>query len=191
MIRTLIFDLGNTLVPFSFDPLQERLGSRRDTAFDLARGYEIGTVASDEFSARMCALAEIPAAELADWWCTIFTMKPLITRGLLRELKSRVRLGLLSNTNELHFRFLASRLPELAEFDFLTLSYEVGAVKPEAEIYADAEAKSGCRPDEILYFDDIPEYVEAARKRGWNAEVFRGEPAVSFVLRREGLLQSG
>lgn len=186
MLRCVIFDLGRTLVPFSFDPLTPALQSRRDEAFQLFAAYETGQIDSNRFERELRALARIQP-NFAEWWCSIFTIELLIPEEVLRRIKDQVRLGLISNTNELHFEFLRREMPQLSLFDFFTLSYKVGAVKPSPAIYTSAEEMAQCRPNEILYFDDIPEYVEAARRRGWNAEVFTGQAGVEAAVQRHGL----
>lgn len=186
-ISSVIFDLGRTLIPFSFDALGATLEPCRAAVMEAAAEYEIGGCDWAIFERRLAQLTRLDAAGLEDWWCRIFTLEPLVAPELIASLRPHYRVGLLSNTNECHFRFLCRKLPWLeAAFDFHTLSYEVGAAKPTAGIYADAEAKAGCAPGEILYFDDVPAFVAAARVRGWQAELFRDETAVRASLARSG-----
>ena len=53
------------------------------------------------------------------------------------------------------------------------LSYVVKAVKPSPAIYREAIARAGCGPEECFYTDDIPAYVEAARREGIDAVQFQ------------------
>lgn len=186
-IRCVIFDLGRTLIPFSFDPLEPRLGARRAAVLDLAARYEIGGCDWGAFERETRALTGAPAEGFRDWWCGIFDLRPLLDPALVAATRRARRIGLLSNTNECHFLFLQEKLPWLREFDFFTLSYAVGAAKPAPAIYADAEKKAECAAEEILYFDDIPEFVAGAVRRGWRAELFTGEAGVRASLRRHGI----
>ena len=107
------------------------------------------------------------------------------TIGLMNALHGRVRLGLLSNTNEIHFKTTISRHPCFSFFDQVTLSYEVKAMKPDAAIYRDALAKAaGIAPGEILYLDDVPAYVMAARALGMQSLVYDCSGAVIDAVRR-------
>ena len=98
--------------------------------------------------------------------------------------------GILSNTCHAHWDWIArQRYPVMTgPFDAAVLSFQVGAMKPDAAIYDAAERVAGVAPDEILFLDDRPENVAAATGRGWRAaECFGGEPAVR-ALSSHGLL---
>ena len=168
-IQTVIFDLGKTLVPFDLGRLDANWARCRPEAKLLCERVERGAVDADGFRREMSALAGIPPAGFDAWWNSIFDSDWLIPPQTVLGLKRHYRLGLLSNTNEPHFEHLLRVYPELAEFDFHILSHEVGAAKPEAAIYAATERAAGCPPEAILYFDDVPAFVEAARRRGWQA----------------------
>lgn len=57
-------------------------------------------------------------------------------------------------------------------FDGIFGSADVGAVKPTAEFYERVTSKLGVDPNEIAFWDDSQENVEAARAFGWHAEQF-------------------
>jgi len=180
----LIFDLGQTLVPFSFERLRPRLEPCRAAATALVRDLETGALDPVRFQAEMSRLAGLEPEAFLPWWNSIFEPRWLVPPALLRRLLQEYRVGLLSNTNALHFAFLEQTFPLLREFAFRIVSHEVGAAKPSARIYAAAEAAAQCPPGDILYFDDIPEYVAAARRRGWRAEVFAGAGELRRQLAR-------
>ncbi len=66
------------------------------------------------------------------------------------------------------------------------LSYELGMVKPEPEIYLEAARRAGCRPDECVFIDDMPENVEAAAKLGMAGVVYRPETDLAAEFRKLG-----
>ncbi len=106
------------------------------------------------------------------------------TIALMQTLHRRYRLGLLSNTSEPHFRSTISKHPCFGLFNQVTLSFEVGVLKPDRAIYRDALEKAvGILPEEILYLDDIPAYVEAARSCGMQALVYDRAGLVAGRLR--------
>jgi FMN phosphatase YigB (HAD superfamily) len=49
-----------------------------------------------------------------------------------------------------------------------TYSFMVGSMKPEPLIYEIAIKKSGFRPEEILFIDDLEANVQAAQNQGIN-----------------------
>ena len=111
-----------------------------------------------------------PEAWFALWNCH-FTLNDAMIAHVLR-LVGRVRLVLLSNTNDAHFAFLRARLPVLAHFDALVLSHELGLAKPEPAIYHRALAAAAVPPARAVFFDDIPAFVDAAEAAGLPARVF-------------------
>ena len=105
-----------------------------------------------------------------------------------------VRSACLSNTNTRHWRMMNSPGPNDLGLDRLTfrfVSYEIGHMKPSPDIFRHVERASGLSPAQILFFDDNPGNVAAARACGWHAE--RIDPAddppgqVVGQLRRYGI----
>lgn len=60
----------------------------------------------------------------------------------------------------------------LEHFDYVTLSYELGIVKPQREIYDDAVGGVGVPAGDCLFLDDRPENIEGAHAAGLQAELF-------------------
>jgi HAD superfamily hydrolase (TIGR01509 family) len=60
--------------------------------------------------------------------------------------------------------------------DDIVYSHEVGLRKPDPQIYALAAERLGVQVDEIVFLDDVPGHVEAAREAGWHAVVHRTTP---------------
>ena len=80
--------------------------------------------------------------------------------------------GCLSNTNALHWEVLVSdAYPAVRSLQVKVASHIERTSKPETAIYAAFEAAARATPGDILYFDDVEEYVESARERGWSARL--------------------
>ncbi len=93
---------------------------------------------------------------------------------LIDELRTRgVRTACLSNTNPRHWNALAARdeYASLRRLDFRLASHELGVMKPNERAYRLAEAATGFSGGQVLFFDDKPENVMAARAVHWKAEV--------------------
>jgi len=71
-------------------------------------------------------------------------------------------------------------------FDRLFISCELGCQKPEPDYFRRVEAELGLRGAPLLFWDDNPGWVAAARACGWQAEVFGGVEA--FERRMAGYL---
>ena len=101
-------------------------------------------------------------------WDEIFTENHDVSE-LIRSLKGKKKLGLLSNTNPLHFKHALSTYPVLKLFDKWILSHEVGFKKPAVEIFLKAIEWASVPPMGILFVDDIKEHVEVAASLGLQA----------------------
>lgn len=75
---------------------------------------------------------------------------------------------LLSNLHEISFKDL-ERVFDISVFNKLFLSYEMGMLKPEDEIYQKVINEIGDDPKEMCFFDDKIENVESAILNGMNA----------------------
>jgi putative hydrolase of the HAD superfamily len=199
MHKSIIFDLGRVLVNFDFErgyralegvclyPAAEIPGRLFPTG--LVRGFETGAIEPRDFYAQFSALLDltIDYSHFCDIWNCIF-MEALLPESLLESLAARYRLVLLSNTNPIHFEWIRAAFPHLLRhFHRMALSYEVGAVKPQPEIYRAAIAMAECRPEECFFTDDILEYVEAAKRLGIDAVQFESREQVERELRARGL----
>jgi putative hydrolase of the HAD superfamily len=75
----------------------------------------------------------------------------------------------------------------LERFDHLLLSHDFGLIKPEPAFYQAALDRAGVAPDRAAFFDDIPEYAEAATALGIRGHVFRDVEEFKGQLRDLGL----
>jgi HAD superfamily hydrolase (TIGR01509 family) len=104
---------------------------------------------------------------------------------LIDDLKSRgVKTACLSNTNARHWQLLRS-LPEyepLSRLDFRLASHELRIMKPHEQAYRRAETATEFWGEQVLFFDDKPENIAAARAVNWKAElVDRADDAVPQI----------
>ncbi|HVJ81461.1 MAG TPA: HAD family phosphatase [Planctomycetia bacterium] len=196
----ILFDMGNVLLRFSHERMWEQLavavGRPRAEIESLFLGhglfeaYDRGVVNETEVLGRLEALAgkslEPAAIDLAI--SDIFTPLEPMARLVAAAKESGVRLVLLSNTCRPHFEFVNRTFPELlAPFDAFTLSYEIGAIKPEPAIFAAAIEKAQVPAKRCFYTDDIMKYVSVARELGIDAETFIDPPNLVSDLARRGL----
>ena len=198
-IRALIFDLGRTLVPFEPElglAAWSRLSGHapeevrsRFVDSGLYPRYERGELTTAEFEAAVKELleCEVSREEFAMAWSAIFLPETLVEEEWLEQWRKRYRLVLLSNTNELHFRYIEERYPVVRHFDEYVLSYEVGAMKPDERIYRAAVKAAGCEAEECFFTDDIEEYVEGARGYGIQGARFEGAAELRRELERRGV----
>ena len=195
---TVVFDLGGVLVSVDFMRACRRLEAAGGApAADICKaivngadkaGFDTGRLSPQEFAARCCASAglSLPYAEFADIWCDIFAEQREVT-GLLDEIGKQADLLLLSNTDPLHLEYIRSRFGFLGKFRRMVLSYEVGQAKPARQIFEHALGLCAAGTT-MIYFDDVAEYVIAARACGLPAERFVDAARLRRDLARFGVL---
>ena len=70
------------------------------------------------------------------------------------------------------FKEAQELFPFLNETRGVTVSGEVGLIKPDVAIYEMHHGAFGLNPARTIFIDDVPANVDAARKAGWHAVRF-------------------
>ena len=198
-VEAVVLDIGNVLIEWNPERFYDgRYGEgRRRALFDavdlVAMNERIDRGEEFERIVRETAAANPDfAAEVNDWHDAWIEMaRPPIAHSiaLMRELRSKgVPVHALSNFGRETFAFARAQYPVLDEFDQSFISAHLGVVKPDPAIYEAVESETGFAPETILFTDDRPENVEAARSRGWGVHLFEGPEGWAARLVEEGLL---
>jgi FMN phosphatase YigB (HAD superfamily) len=182
-IEVVLLDLGNVLLEFSHQPIGEALARHASvSAFQnpqeviryLFKGnapaedpFDEGRVTPLQFyqGVRRQMGLQISFGEFVGIWNSIFREKPG-AGAVVRFLKGKVGLHLLSNTNLLHFEHCLREFPWLGEFDSWFLSYELGRKKPHPEVYHRVLERLGCGASQVVYLDDIKDNLLPAAELG-------------------------
>lgn len=182
-IKVILYDLGNVILPFNNYQIAEKISrsvQRKEFQdpqklfsylFDLQKGvincFDAGKVSPREFfqSMRENLGLSLSFDEFVSIWTDIFVEDQEVSQIILSQ-KGRWRLGLLSNTDPLHFNYILSKFPIVKAFDKWILSYEVGFKKPAVEIFQKAIAWASVEPERILFIDDVKIHVDVAISLG-------------------------
>ena len=190
-----IFDLGNVLVHIAPEAFLQTLGidtpdnrmyyQKRIT--DIVKAYERGDETTNQFLARLDRLFNsreagsshehggnrvYSADDFRRAMLSIIGRPVAGMEEIVRNLSARVPLGLLSNTNPLHFDSCMVHLASLQFIPSHFLSYRLKSLKPDAKIFELAVELLQLDARDIFYLDDIPENVDAARRVGLNGHLF-------------------
>ena len=102
---------------------------------------------------------------------------------VIRDLRAAgLRVYAISNWSADTFSVAHAMVPELSLFDDRVISGEERMVKPDPEIFLLACRRFGVEPHEVLFVDDRPENVEAARAVGMTGIQFTGADALRRTL---------
>jgi len=201
MIKLFVFDLGNVILPFEHHQIAVKLHEAslikdRFTPDDIFRylfdhqkgfvnAYEEGLISSRDFFKKLKEKykLELEPEDFKEIWNDIFEEDAGVSEIILYLKERGYPIFLLSNTNELHFSYVMERYPIIHHFDEWILSFEVGAKKPQEKIYDVIFERRSLERHEVLYIDDIPDYIRAAAGYGIPGIVFREAADIWKVIR--------
>lgn len=96
--------------------------------------------------------------------------------------RQNFKLAVLSNTWFAHWdSYVKSELATF--FDLNMASHELGALKPDPEIYKLACERMQCKPEEVVFFDDKEENVKGAADFGMDAYIFTSVQHARNILK--------
>lgn len=198
-IRHIVFDIGKVLI--HYDPA---LPYRRLIPDEAQRRWFLDTVCTHDWNVeqdRGRAWADAEAVLIAD-----FPEHEENIRGFRRNWHEMVphayddsvavMLGLIERGHDVTMltNFAADTFAEARRrFDFLnrprgvTVSGEVGLIKPDAAIYDRHAQDFGLEPAATIFIDDSPANVEGAKAAGWDAVLFTGADKLRADMRARGL----
>lgn len=176
-----IFDLGKVLVDFDWSRAASKIAARSTRTPEhfaaylgessLLWNYESGRLTRQEFfeTVRDAIGFRDGLEEFSSYFADIFTPMPEMI-ALRADLRRRgFPTYIFSNTNDLAIEHVRHNFPFFANFDGYIFSYEVGAMKPQPEIYEAMEKKCGRTGADLIYLDDRAENIAAGAARGWRA----------------------
>jgi HAD superfamily hydrolase (TIGR01509 family) len=198
--KAVVFDLGKVLVDFDYSIAGRRIAaqSSMDAAelqqlidhSPLLYRFETGLMTRDEFFAAVQRETRYRGsqAQFESYFADIFFPMPSMIDLHAQLRAAGVPTFIFSNTNELAVGHIRRNFPFFAQFTDYVLSYEHGAMKPDARLYEVVERKTGRHGPDILYLDDRVENVEAGSKRDWQV-ILQEKPEKSWAtIRNLGLL---
>jgi putative hydrolase of the HAD superfamily len=201
-VRLVVFDAGGLIVRVetSWDAAQARAGIPLDERTRTAEFLALSRTAAEEhnrgeidapsFIARVAAASGLSRRQvegILEAW--IGDEYPGWDAVLDRLGRDGVETALLSNTNDFHWEFMApggaraGRYPAITRLDHLFASHRLGLMKPDPATYRAVQTATGYSGQSILFFDDRPENVAAAKALGWRAVQIdpTGDPAAQIL----------
>lgn len=183
-IKNIIFDLGGVLVNLNRQRCIDEfriLGLHHVEEFinpyqqsDIFMQYELGGISTAEFRDKIRKQSEkdITDDEIDNAWNSFLGKTPSWRLDTLIELKRHYNIYLLSNTNELHWKWCLKNVFDYngyTEKDFFIhafLSYELHKAKPGTGIFQTVLNETDILPGETFFIDDSPANCETAEVLG-------------------------
>lgn len=185
----LLFDFGGVLVDLDRQRCCRAFG---ELGFDITpylgtyaqagifSELERGCLSVSDFCEALRRLSGMPGLSdesIVSAWRQYLRDVPHDRLEMLLRIGRNYQVHLLSNTNPVHWNmaldgYFNYKGKHVGDFFGRTfLSYEMGVEKPAPEIFEAVVSALGCRPDEILFFDDSAENCAAARRCGLQARL--------------------
>ncbi len=189
-IEALVFDLGGVIVAHDNSVMHRALAARCRAGWSAAQVVEAtadvrwGTGRSvRELHAELVAEAGYDGdwdAFATDFCCHLVLDESMLAFVELLAIHHRVMI--FSNTNQAHWQSQVwASGGRLGAFE-RHLSYEMGHAKPSLRSFQIVAESASLPPRSLLFFDDVPANVEAARRAGFRAEVFESEASLRAML---------
>ena len=183
--EVILFDLGNIVIEFNgiaklqseyFSDITIKEVERKWVDCPINYKHETGQITTEEYAIEFLKAWKLPLTPEAflqkfEAWCSLpFEGMP----ELIEKLSQDYKIACLSNTSDIHWQKIAHTYKLGDYFEDKFLSYEMGAMKPEAIIYDQVVEKLAIAPAKVVFFDDLIDNVEAAKRLGINAHQVKG-----------------
>ena len=184
-IKNIIFDFGGVIHDIRYENVAEAFARHGVTGLEKFYSKDFQTEEMDLFEKGMITPAEyrdyirrMTGVEMSDEVIdeivnAILIDVPTERVELLLKLRSRYRLFLFSNTNQINYDCFTVRLKEKFGFDIFErcfdaayFSHKMHCRKPSPEGFDIIIREQGLVPDETLFIDDIAKNLEGARAVG-------------------------
>jgi epoxide hydrolase-like predicted phosphatase len=185
VIRAVFFDFGGVIMRTEFQSPRQKLAERFNMDYDemdravfgsdSARRASLGEITEDAHWAAVLKRFKQPASQMQAFRNNFFG-GDVIDHNLveyIRSLHGKFHTGLISNAWS-GLREFITREKLIDLFDTVTISAEVGAVKPSAKIYEVALDQAMVGAGEAVFVDDTPVNIEACEKVGMKGILFNG-----------------
>lgn len=198
-IKGIIFDLGGVLVDDLSSDFYRNIAKQLDiSASKLTKTIqeeehllERGEETSVQFWHRVCRKLNIKKRPsdriLASLWLRNYKQNTKAKKeviNLVKRLKRKYSLAVLSNTIKEHSVIDRRRKNLFKHFDVVLLSNEVGLRKPEKEFFKLASKKLGIPFSNLLYIDNDIRWVRAGQKLGLQSTLFKSVIHLEKALRK-------
>ncbi|MFH1160968.1 MAG: HAD family phosphatase [bacterium] len=187
-VKSIIFDFGGVICNIDISITEKAfsaLGLRKfDNAYSVTERdtffgrFENGLITPDQFRETLKKYVgrRVTDAEIDSAWNALLLDMPEPRIALLKKLRTKYRLFLLSNTNQIHYEHYLKDLQAVHGcMDFTDLfekayfSHQIGLKKPFREVFDFVLKDTGLSAGETLFIDDSIKHIEGARKAGLQA----------------------
>jgi putative hydrolase of the HAD superfamily len=184
-IKNILFDFGNVIINLDPELTKKAFFDLGITDFsnyytllsqtDAFNKLDTGKCEPSDFRDAIHRISPVALtdAQIDKAWCAMLLDFPDENIALLKNLRKRYKLYLLSNTNKIHidyyYQYLQKEKGDLlipSLFDQVFYSHEIGYRKPDAAAFDFVFKAANISAENTLFIDDLLPNIEGARKVG-------------------------
>lgn len=196
--KAVIFDFGNVIINIDVPLIYQKFAQftskpaeyieKKIIEDQIFRRYETGQFTDEEFREVIRQTVGFPLSdhEVDTAWNALLLDIPKDRIELIKKIRQKYPVFLLSNTNNIHIEASNEYLKKAHDiehlnilFDKTYLSYEMGLWKPDTAIYHEVLKLNNLKPNEVIFFDDNHHNIESAKSIGMQTILV--EPPTSII----------
>ena len=203
MIKNIIFDFGGVLLNLDYNMTYTKLSNVMGIEIGpnktpkhilkIMLGYEKGEINTEGFLWNLqkeSSKLTPPTDKLIDAWNAMLLGWNPERFSFLEGLRKNYKLFILSNTNDLHLKWVMKDLKKNYKitdfdtrfFDKTFYSHLMRMRKPEFKIYEEVLKEARIKGNETLFIDDNKENVMRAKKIGINAVLHDPKDEITDIM---------
>jgi len=208
-IKAIIFDYGNVIFSIDFLRTQnafKELGIENVETFFSHKGhdslfdeFEKGKISAEEWRNGIRVQANKPDLtdqQIDDAWNSLLIGVADGNHDLLLKISKQYPTFLLSNTNEVHYKWIMEYLKRDFSLEnnssFFTKDYYshlMGMRKPNKDIFQFVLDTHGLKAEETLFIDDSPQHLKTAKEIGLQTYLMTAPDNLQTYFKSNGLLK--
>ncbi len=206
-VKNIILDFGGVLLDIDYQRTEHafiKLGCinfkeiySQAAQTNLFNKYEVGEITEAVFFEELkeiSGIKNITSGEIRNAWDAMLIGFPEENYLMLKELKKKYRVFLLSNTNETHitaFEKLIEKVCPVNEFENLFekvyYSCRMHLRKPDAACFLYVLGNAHLKLEETIFIDDSIQHIEGAKQVGLTAHFLEKNVRTATLLKSLGL----
>lgn len=188
MIKGLIFDFFDVIRTDGFNRWLKSHGYEREGKIaEASLLLDVGEIDTNGFFQLLSESSGQPAQKIQqEMDSNTYLLDGMV--DILAELQKHYKLTLLSNSASDYLRKELVKYGLEKYFDLIVISSEVGMAKPQPGIFTYILKQLKLRPNEVLFIDDNPTYIVAARASGIEGIVFTDANKLKIALADKSIL---
>ncbi len=172
MYKAIIFDFFDVIRTDAYKTWLNLHNYRLEGDFlEVVQRMDRGEILLDAFLSRLSEITGQPPEDIFDEMERGAAVDQQVL-DIISRLRSRYKVGLLSNAPSSFLRSLLADHDLEKHFDTIIISSEVGMIKPHPEIFQHILDEMGVKPHEAVFIDDNPKNVAGGEAVGIQGVVY-------------------